>query len=99
MKYDKHIIMINAWKFRRADGMSMSDALRLAWRIAKAIIAEKTVTVKTWFLKKKFSRSEIFAISTARRVVIERETQKAALVKWFTDFGHIQSWIPKACMI
>lgn len=39
MKINRKDIMRNAWNIRRADGVSMSIALKAAWAIAKAEIA------------------------------------------------------------
>ena len=57
-----------------------------------------SVTVEKWFLDKNFSRNEAYAIETCRAAAIVRETEKAALIRFETDYGTIQSWIPKAAM-
>lgn len=54
--------------------------------------------VKNWFMIKNFDANERIAIATAGDPVIERETEKAALLKWNTDFGSIKRWIPKSCI-
>lgn len=56
------------------------------------------MTVKTWFLNKNFDASERIAISTTEPT-IERETEKAMLLKWNSEFGIIKSWVPKSCII
>lgn len=30
---------------------------------------------------------------------VERETEKAVLLKWATEYGVIKSWIPKSCIL
>ena len=57
-----------------------------------------SITVKKWFLDKNFSRNEAYAITTCRTAEIVKETEKAALIRFDTDSGTIQSWIPKAAM-
>lgn len=54
------------------------------------------IIVKGWFMSKEFTSSERIAISTADRCEVVRETEKAMLVKWFTEYGTIQHWLPKS---
>lgn len=56
------------------------------------------MTVKRWFLEKKFTQNEIYAIQTTDEVKVQRETEKAVLLRWRTDYGTIVSWIPKSCL-
>ena len=56
------------------------------------------MTVKKWFLEKAFTQNERYAIDTTEQVSIVRETEKAVLIKWVTDFGTIQRWVPKSCV-
>lgn len=53
--------------------------------------------IKKWFLDKNFSQSEKYAM-TVTEPKVERETEKAKLIKWDTEFGIISSWIPKSCI-
>ena len=55
------------------------------------------MTIKSWFLMKNFDANERIAISMTEPTV-ERETEKAMLLKWNTEFGIIKSWIPKSCI-
>lgn len=53
MKYNLKSIMHNAWKFVRKLKISISEALRMAWKNAKTTAAAKTAagiteTVHTW---------------------------------------------------
>ena len=57
------------------------------------------VYVKEWFINKNFNQNERYGISVADRSYIERETEKAVLVRWETEFGNITSWIPKSCLL
>lgn len=54
------------------------------------------IRIKEWFMDKNFTDNQKYAISIARDIVVEKETEKAILVIWFTDFGRIKSWIPKS---
>lgn len=56
------------------------------------------MTVKKWFLEKNFTRNEIYAIQTTDEVRVQKETEKAVLLCWRTDYGTITSWIPKSCL-
>lgn len=55
------------------------------------------MTVKTWFLNKNFDALERIAISGTEPTV-ERETEKAMLLKWNTEYGIIKRWVPKSCI-
>lgn len=52
------------------------------------------MNIANWFIEKEFTQGERYAISTTEPSV-ERETEKAALLTWNTDFGKITRWIPK----
>lgn len=56
------------------------------------------MTVKKWFLNKEFTSSERYAIATADGFTVSRETEKAILAKWSTEFGVITHWVPKSCI-
>lgn len=60
-------------------------------------ITEKNIVVKAWFAKKEFSQSERYAMETSD-ALIDRETEKAYLLKWNTKFGVIKKWVPKSCV-
>lgn len=55
------------------------------------------MTIKTWFLNKNFDALERIAISGTEPTV-ERETEKAMLLKWNTEYGIIKRWVPKSCI-
>lgn len=56
------------------------------------------MTIKKWFMEKEFSASERYAIETGDEPAVARETEKAVLLKWDTDFGTISHWVPKSCI-
>lgn len=55
--------------------------------------------IKSWFYEKNFTAAEQLAISTSDAPAVARETEKALLLKWDTDYGTIQHWVPKSCII
>ena len=60
---------------------------------------EAIMAIKSWFLNKEFTQGERYAISTADDPDVVRETEKAFLLKWKTEFGYIQHWVPKSVVI
>ena len=60
---------------------------------------EANMAIKSWFLNKEFTQGERYAISTADDPDVVRETEKAFLLKWKTEFGTIQHWVPKSVVI
>ena len=54
--------------------------------------------IKNWFLNNNFTDNERYLI-TVSTTSIERETEKAVLVKFQNDFGSFKSWIPKSVIL
>lgn len=54
--------------------------------------------VKEWFMNKNFTQNESYAVSVAHNSSVERETEKAVLIKWYTKYGNITKWVPKSCL-
>lgn len=54
--------------------------------------------IKEWFLIKNFNDNERYAMSVSD-ITIERETEKAYLLKFESDFGTVTKWIPKSCIV
>ena len=48
-----------------------------------------------WFMMKNFDTNERIAMNGVEPTV-EKETEKAMLLKWNTEYGAITSWIPKS---
>ena len=105
MKFDMSYIMKKAWKiaksFEKENGEKalFSECLKEAWRIAKMQITGETVIVKDWFLKKNFTEQEAYMVRISYESVVEKETLKAALVKFTNEFGSKSFWIPKSCLM
>lgn len=53
------------------------------------------MTVAKWFLNKNYNMDDVYAMSTTDPK-IERETEKAYLLVFKTDFGTIKGWFPKS---
>lgn len=49
----------------------------------------------SWYIIKNFTQEERYAITTIEPEV-EKETEKAKLVTWNTEFGIIKKWVPKS---
>ena len=54
--------------------------------------------IEKWLVGKNFTQEELAAIDTCSESYIERETEKALLIKWPTKYGTISKWIPKSCI-
>lgn len=56
--------------------------------------------VPTWIIRKNLSQSEYQAVvSVAYDMVVVRETEKAELVKFETEYGDITMWTPKSVLV
>ena len=54
------------------------------------------LAVQKWFLQKQYSSSEVNAIFSSDYPTIEKESEKAYLLKFDTDFGIVKGWFPKS---
>lgn len=70
-------------------------ALRIVWAQAKA---PRYTAVKSWFITKNFDQNERYIYEVEAFEVV-RETEKALLLKWVSDFGVMSKWVPKSCMV
>lgn len=89
----------NAWMLFKANGAVKTTetvAKAAATVVAAGVREVAEVIVKSWFLNKNYSQNERYAISTANRTFIEKETEKAVFVKFDTDNGIIKGWLPKS---
>lgn len=99
-------IMNRAWEIYKAAGCStrfeFGLSLKAAWAEAKAPKAVEFLGVKSWLLSKNLSANQIYAYNMAMiddDVRIERETEKAVLVKVSSEWGSFSFWSPKSCLI
>jgi len=94
-KFDMSKIMKMAWVYFKAGLGTFSFCLKCSWSVAKSAV----VRVKSWFLNKKFSAGERYAISCCDEgPSVKRETEKAVLLSWNTKFGKVEGWVPKSCL-
>ncbi len=53
-----------------------------------------------WIIRKNLSQEEAYAVlNNGPNVSQKRETEKAVLLDFHTDWGHIQMWCPKSVMV
>lgn len=55
--------------------------------------------VKDWFLAKTLNSNQQFIVSVADDIWVSRETEKAVLLIADSDYGKIQFWCPKKCVV
>lgn len=53
------------------------------------------MNIASWFLIENFSQNERYLLSVGE-VTIKTETEKAILIKVYTDYGVMTKWIPKS---
>lgn len=58
----------------------------------------KEIEIKSWFVLKNFTPEERYAESVSDKEIV-RETEKAVLIKFVSDFGTFTKWIPKTCLM
>lgn len=56
------------------------------------------IAIPYWFISKNLTRAQADAI-VGERMTVERETEKAVLVKWNTDYGFVTLWTPKSIIV
>ena len=56
------------------------------------------IAIPYWFIVKNLTRTQADAI-VGERMTVERETEKAVLVKWNTDYGFVTLWTPKSIIV
>lgn len=52
--------------------------------------------IPVWLMEKNLDPTELWGAQLAYSIGIERETEKAALIVFETDFGNITMWAPKS---
>lgn len=96
-KINKSVLFKLAWNLKKTGVYNtFSESLKAAWVSMKE--AASKIRVKSWFMQKNFTQNERYAIDCARSSSVQKETEKAVLVKWSTKFGSIDRWIPKSCL-
>lgn len=54
--------------------------------------------VKQWFIDKNFTPDERY-IASVSDLLIVKETEKAVLIQFYSDFGKFNKWVPKSCLM
>ena len=52
--------------------------------------------IPVWLMEKNLDQTELWGAQLAYSIGVERETEKAALIVFETDFGNITMWAPKS---
>lgn len=88
----QYIVKINDRNF-----IVKAENQRQAILKVKAVIRDN-IGIPSWFIQKSLTRDQLNAIKfeTLQKV---SETDKAVKVKWNTDYGSIQLWVPKSILI
>lgn len=55
--------------------------------------------VKDWFLEKNFTYNERAIVKHFEDASVEKETEKAKLIKWANDEGIVTRRVPKTCIL
>lgn len=95
MKYDLSKIMKRAWEIKREDKNNVFGlCLSLAWEESKN--PNKKVTIKEWFMNKKFGKeTENFG----NNMNVIKETEKAVYGSvYYIDGSPMEIWVPKSCL-
>lgn len=59
---------------------------------------DKIKYIPDWILEKNLSNEERYAVSCSYSYWVEKETEKAILVYWATDYGRVSCWVPKSVL-
>lgn len=54
------------------------------------------IRIESWFLNKNFTSNERIVIESSNDQIIERETEKASLIRFESDYGTLKTWVPKS---
>lgn len=55
--------------------------------------------IPEWIIEKNLDQNQIYAIrAEGEDASLVRETEKAILVAWFTEFGKVSMWCPKSVL-
>ena len=61
--------------------------------------ADNVFGVPTWILRENLDQDELYAVSLANQMEVRRETAKAELVAFDTDYGFVTVWVPKSVLV
>lgn len=106
-KMTMKVLFKNAWKFAK-DGAKQfggsakeyfAAALKKAWKLKREFEnPASSLEIKQWFVNKNFFGEEARIADYSYDRQIERETAKAVLIKFVSDYGTMTKWVPKSCL-
>lgn len=53
--------------------------------------------IESWFMINNFSENERLVVESSDEPIIKKETEKAYLLEFNSDYGTITKWVPKSC--
>ena len=57
---------------------------------------ERIRDIPEWYLSKKLDSNQLYATRVADDAWVAKETEKAFLVNWSTEYGKVSAWVPKS---
>ena len=55
--------------------------------------------IPAWIMQKNLSQNQLYAVrAEGENPDVVRETEKAVLVAWFTEYGKVEMWCPKSVL-
>ncbi|GAX05377.1 hypothetical protein IWT25_00681 [Secundilactobacillus pentosiphilus] len=86
-------------KKRFGDAAIVNAGIRLVTTPEMKRQNEYVEGVPTWIIRKNLNEQEAFAVcNTTNSFDIVRETEKAELVSFNTDYGYVEMWTPKSVL-
>lgn len=59
----------------------------------------ETKFIPEWIINKNLDQNQVYAIrAEGEDASLVRETEKAVLVAWFTEYGKVEMWCPKSVL-
>lgn len=82
------------WAFAKR----LAAPVKKAERIVKS--ANEIDAIKSWFVKKNFTREQAYVIETNDWIEVVEETAKAYKLRVHNaEYGNITTWAPKSCCV
>ena len=57
---------------------------------------ERIRYIPEWFLSKNLDQQQLYATRVADNAYVTKETEKAFLANWDTEYGKVSTWVPKS---
>ncbi|EMA6344830.1 hypothetical protein U3450_003886 [Bacillus cytotoxicus] len=86
------------WAFAKQLKNAALNGNKKAQRVEKT--TNEIIEIKSWFVRKNFSRDEAYVIETNDWIEVLEETAKAYKLRVHNaKFGGITTWAPKSCCV